>query len=88
MNVSLVLNKRRGAWSRFLDSVAMRSIRAASSRISSAVGASVTTAVTRNVRMLMPRISGSRNDVAPTPLPMDSMPPRGAESTCSAAMPV
>jgi hypothetical protein len=65
-------------WSRLLDSLAIRSISAASSRISSAVGAIVTIAVTRNVTMLMPRISGSRNEVGLAPAPMASIPPLGA----------
>jgi hypothetical protein len=67
----------------------MRSIRARSSRISASVGARVTTAVTRKARMLMPRMSGSRNEVAPAPAPMADIPPPGpAARTRSAAMPV
>jgi hypothetical protein len=60
--------------SRLSDSVAIRSISAASSRISSAVGASVTIAVTRNVTMLMPlpepcRAQPSGPDARRPPLP-------------------
>jgi hypothetical protein len=51
------------------DSSAMRSISAASSRISASVGARVTIAVTKKVRMMMPRMSGSGKASALAPLP-------------------
>ena len=64
----------------------MRSISAASSRISSSAGAIVTMAVTRNATMLIPRISGSKNAVAPAPIA--AIPPPTAGCTLSAAIPV
>jgi hypothetical protein len=64
----------------------MRSISAASSRISSSAGAIVTMAVTRNATMLIPRISGSKNAVAPAPAPIAAPPTAGC--TLSAAIPV
>jgi hypothetical protein len=66
----------------------MRSMSAASSRISPSVGAIVTMAVTRNATMLMPRISGSKNAVALAPVPIAAIPPPTTGRTLSAAMPV
>jgi hypothetical protein len=76
-----------GLW---LDALARRLIRAASSLISASVGASVMTAVTRNASVLMPRMSGSRNAVALAPPPPMACipPPGGAVVTRMAAMPV
>jgi hypothetical protein len=67
----------------------MRAMSSASSRISASVGDSEMTAVRTNVRMLMPRMSGSRKDSALAPPSMPTMPVAAAVAyTCMAAMPV
>jgi hypothetical protein len=56
-------------------------------RNSASVGDSDIAAVTTIVRMVMPKMSGSRNDPAPAPPCMPVM-PGAAGATCSAAIPV
>ncbi len=62
-------------------------IRSASARISSSVGDSAMVAVTMKVRMLIPRMSGSRKFSAVAPL-ITMWASAGAANMCIAAMPV